>query len=91
MGRFSKLDIAAGGLACLVLFLPLLGGGIHSASSTSDSTIRTSLTNPLFWLFALTLLLVLAAAAWSRASVSRSKHPLSDARGGIGGRNDPMA
>lgn len=91
MWRYTKLDTVAGCVIGLLLFGPLAGGYFHTAMATSDSTAKVSAFNPLFWLFALTLILVLCAAGWSAASVHESKKPDAHRKTGVGGPNDPMA
>ena len=91
MWRFTTLDTVGGALGALLLFFPLAGGYVHTAMATSESTAKTSFFNPLFWMFALTLILVLCAAGWSAASVNQSKRPDRLRKTGIGGPNDPMA
>ena len=91
MWRFTKLDAAGGAAVALLLFGPLAGGYFHTAMETAESTAKTSAFNPLFWLFALTLILVLCAAGWSAASVNQSKKPDHERATPIGGPNDPMA
>lgn len=47
-------------------------------------------TDPLMWMFFLTVVIVIGFLAWSKMSAKKSMQK-SPSEGGIGGKNDPLA